>query len=126
MTAPVTILQQEITREEQLVGLPSDQPLTDASLVQRRVQIAVLLGLLGLVSLIAMFAATGSWRLVASIFALGFGYYALEKEQHLQRLERLRGDATSSHWSSPTSSCSRARSTPTASCSICASRSSRP
>jgi hypothetical protein len=93
MTATVTILQQEITREEQLVGIPSDRPLTESSLVQRRVQIAVLLGLLGLVSLAAMFAATGSWRLVASIFALGFGYYALEKEHHLKRLERLRSDA---------------------------------
>lgn len=93
MTATVTILQNEITREERLVGLPADQPLTNAALVHRRVQIAVLLGLLGLVSLIAMFAATGSLRLVASIFALGFGYYALEKEHHLQRLGRLRDDA---------------------------------
>jgi hypothetical protein len=93
MPATVTTLQQEITREERLVGLPADQPLTDGALLHRRVQIAVLLGLLGLVSLVAMFAATGSLRLVALIFALGFGYYALEKELHLQRLGRLRDDA---------------------------------
>ncbi len=93
MTATVTILQNAITREERLVGLPADQPLTNAALVHRRVQIAVLLGLLGLVSLIAMFAATGSLRLVASIFALGFAYYSLEKEHHLQLLGRLRDDA---------------------------------
>jgi len=93
MTAAVTILQREITREERLVGLPPDQPLTDAALVHRRVQIAVLLGLLGLVALVAMFAATGSLRLAASILALGFAYYALEKEAHLQRLTGLRDDA---------------------------------
>ena len=93
MTATVTILQEEITREERLVGLPPDRPLTDAALVHRRVQIAVLLGLLGLVSLVAMFTASGSLRLVASILALAFGYYALEQEQHLQRLTGLKGDA---------------------------------
>lgn len=93
MTATVTILQEEITREERLVGLPSDRPLTDAALVHRRVQIAVLLGLLGLVSLVAMFTASGSLRLVASILALAFGYYALEQERHLQRLTGLKGDA---------------------------------
>lgn len=93
MTATVTILHEAITREERLVGIPADRPLTDAAIVHRRVQIAALLGLLGLVSLVAMFAATGSLRLVASIFALGFGYYALEKEHHLQRLGRLHDDA---------------------------------
>lgn len=93
MPATVTILQQEIIREERLVGLPVDQPLTDAALVHRRVQIAVLLGLLGLVSVAALVAADGPLRLVASIFALGFGYYALEKEHHLQRLGHLRDDA---------------------------------
>jgi len=93
MTAAVTILQQEITREERLVGLPADRPLTDAALAQRRVQIAVLLGLLGFVALVSMFAASGSPRLAASILALGFGYYALEKEHHLQRLSGLRDDA---------------------------------
>ncbi len=40
-----------------------------------------------------MLTGDGSLRLVASIFALGFGYYALEKEYHLQRLGRLRDDA---------------------------------
>jgi hypothetical protein len=93
MPATVTTLRQEIIREERLVGLPPDQPVTDAALVHRRVQIAVLLGLLGTVSLVAMFAAHGSLRLVASIFALGFAYYALEKEHHLQRLGHLRDDA---------------------------------
>ena len=93
MTATVTILQQQISREERIVGLPPDEPLTESSLVHRRFQIAALLGLLGFVSLVAMFAASGSWRFVASIFALAFGGYALEKERHLQRLGRLRDDA---------------------------------
>ena len=93
MTATVTILQQQIAREERLVGLPPDQPLTNEALVQRRVQIAVLLGLLGLVSLAAMLIASGSLRLVALLFALGFAYYALEKEDHLERLTHLRDDA---------------------------------
>lgn len=92
MTATVTMLQQEITREEKLVGLPPDEPLTDAAIVQRRVQIAVLLGLLGLVALAAMLTASGSLRLVGLLFALGFGYYALEKEHHLDVLSNLHGD----------------------------------
>ena len=72
---------------------PPDRPLTDAAIVRRRLQIAVLLGLLGLVAVVAMFAAPGVLQLGASVFALGFGWYALEKERHLQRLARLRGDA---------------------------------
>jgi hypothetical protein len=93
MPASVTILQNEIIREERLVGLPADQPLTDAALLHRRLQIAALLGLLGLVTIAAMVTTDGSLRLVASIFALGFGYYALEQEHHLQRLGRLCDDA---------------------------------
>jgi hypothetical protein len=93
MPATVTTLQREIDREERLVGLAHDGPLTDAAIVRRRIQIAVLLGLLGLVAVVAMFAADGSLRLSASVFALCFGYYALEKEHHLQRLARLRDDA---------------------------------
>jgi len=53
----------------------------------------VLLGLLGFAALAAIVATDGSLRLVASILALGFGYYALEKEHHLRRLGRLRDDA---------------------------------
>jgi GAF domain len=93
MPATITILQREIIREERRAGIALDQPLTDAAIVRRRVQIAVLLALLGLVCLAAMLAATGALRLVASILALGFGYYALEKERHLQRLACLRDDA---------------------------------
>jgi hypothetical protein len=93
MTATVTILQEEIAREEKCVGIATDQPLTDAAIVHRRLQIAVLLGLLGVVALAAMLTASGSIRLVASIFALFFAWYALEKERHLQHLARLREDA---------------------------------
>ena len=95
MLATVTTLQREIIREERLVGLPPDRPLTDAAIVHRRVQIAVLLGLLGVIAVVAMFAAPGPLQLAASVVALCFGWYALEKERHLQRLARLRGDANS-------------------------------
>ena len=93
MPATVTALQDEIAHEERLVGLSPDTPLTDAVIVRRRVQIAVLLGLLGLDAIVAMFAASGSLRLVASVLALWFAAYALGKERHLQRLTRLCGDA---------------------------------
>jgi hypothetical protein len=93
MTATVTILQQEINREERLVGLPHDRPLTDAAIVRRRMQIAGLLGLLGLVAVGAIFAAAGALRLGASVVALCFGWYALQQERHLQRLARLCDDA---------------------------------
>jgi hypothetical protein len=93
MLATVTTLQREIIREERLVGLSPDEPLTDAAIVHRRVQIAVLLGLLGLVAVVATFAVPGPFQLGASVIALFFGWYALEKEHHLQRLARLHGDA---------------------------------
>ena len=93
MIATVTMLDREITREEDLVGIPHDRPLTDASIVRRRMQIAVLLGLLGLDAVAAIFAATGMLRLGASVIALGFGWYAVKQERHLLRLARLRDDA---------------------------------
>src|SRR5438093_4402351 len=95
MLATVTTLQREIAREERLVGLSPERPLTDTAIVRRRVQIAVLLGLLGVIAVVAMFAAPGPLQLAASVVALCFGWYALEKERHLQRLARLRGDANS-------------------------------
>jgi hypothetical protein len=89
MKAQVTSLHEEIVQEERHVGLPTDQPLTDAAIVHRRVQIAVLLGLLGLVAIVALLTANGSQRLLAAVAALGFGWYALEKEHHLRLLVRL-------------------------------------
>jgi hypothetical protein len=92
MSATVTALQREIVREERIVGLPTDQPLTDQAIVHRRVQIAALLGVFGFVSLVAMFAAGDAVHLAAAGAALCFGWYAIEKEHHLQRLARLRDD----------------------------------
>ena len=93
MPASVTTLHREIAREEKVVGISPDRPLTDEAIVRRRVQIALLLGLIGLVSIVAMFAGASTLRLVAAPIALGFGFYALSKEHHLQRLARLHSDA---------------------------------
>ena len=93
MPLAVTALNREIAREERRVGLAPDRPLTNAAIVRRRVQIAALLALLGLVAVVAMFAATGALRIGATLLALAFGGYALVKERHLQRLARLRVDA---------------------------------
>jgi hypothetical protein len=41
--ASVTTLAREIAVEERRAGIPSDRPLTDASIVRRRAQIAGLL-----------------------------------------------------------------------------------
>lgn len=92
MGATITALQREIVREERIVGLPTDQPLTDRAIVRRRLQIAILLGVFGFVALLAMIAASGAVHLTAAGAALCFGWYALEKERHLQRLVRLRDD----------------------------------
>ena len=93
MPATVTALREEIAHEEKLVGLSPGTPLTDSVIVRRRIQIAVLLGLLGLETIAALFAASFALRLGASVIALGFGAYALAKERHLQRLGHLCDDA---------------------------------
>jgi hypothetical protein len=93
MPATVTTLDREIADEERLVGIPTNQPLTDGAITRRRYQIAVVLGSSGFVALFALFAAAPLVRLGAIALALVFGAYAIEKDHHLRRLAHLRGDS---------------------------------
>jgi hypothetical protein len=92
MGATVTALQREIAREERILGLPTDRPLSDGAIVGRRVEIATLLGIVGVVAVVSIVATGSAMRLTAAGVALCFGWYALERERHLQRLARLRDD----------------------------------
>jgi hypothetical protein len=92
MSAIVTTLDREIAREERLVGIPTDRPLTDGAIARRRLQLAVVLLVAGLVAVFAVFAAIDSLQLVALMVAATFGLYALEKDRHLRRLASLHGD----------------------------------
>jgi hypothetical protein len=93
MPAKVTTLDREIEAEERLVGLPTDQPLTDGAIARRHAQIAIVLGASGFVALYAAFAADQSIRFGAAALAVVFGAYAMEKDRHLRRLALLRGDS---------------------------------
>jgi hypothetical protein len=92
MSAIVTTLDREIAREERLVGIPTDQPLTDGAITHRRLQIAVVLLVAGLVAVFAAFTAVSTLQLLALMIAATFGLYALEKDRHLRRLTSLHGD----------------------------------
>jgi hypothetical protein len=91
MSAFVTTLE-EIQREERLVGIPVDRPLTDRSITHRRLEIAVVLTIAGLVALFAGQISTGQVKLLSCTVAVLFGVYAIEKDRHLRRLALLRGD----------------------------------
>jgi hypothetical protein len=93
MPAAVTLLDRKIELEERLVGLPTDEPLTDGAIARRHLQIAVVLGASGFVALFAGFAAHGGLRFGAIALAVLFGAYAMEKDRHLRRLALLRGDS---------------------------------
>jgi hypothetical protein len=91
MSAIVTTLDKEIRREERLVGIPTDKPLSDAAIAHRRIQIAVLLVIAACVAVFAAFSATGQVRLFSIALAGLFAVYALEKDRHLRRLAVLHG-----------------------------------
>ena len=93
MPATVTTLDREIELEERLVGLPTDEPLTDGAIARRHLQIAIVLGAAGFVALFAVFTANGRIRFGAISLAVLFGAYAMEKDRHLRRLALLRGDS---------------------------------
>jgi hypothetical protein len=93
MPATVTTLDREIAREERSVGLPTDQPLTDRAIAQRRVQIAAVMLACGFVALFAVFASSGGLQICAVGLAGGFGIYGIEQDRHLRRLALLRGDS---------------------------------
>ena len=97
MPVTMTSLESEISCEERIVGLPTDQPLTRAAIVRRHVQIGVLLGLVSLVALVTLVSAMRGFRVWTSALALAFSVYALQKEHHLERLARLHRDECSIH-----------------------------
>jgi len=93
MAATVTTLDRAIAREERRVGLPTNQPLTDAAIAHRRNQILQVLVACGCVAILAAISAHGLVRVLAISVALAFGAYAIEKDRHLRRLACLRGDS---------------------------------
>ena len=97
MPAILTDLEQAIVSEERIVGIPTDEPLTNAAIVRRHVQIGVLLGLVSLLAVVTLVSATKGYRVWTSALALAFGAYALAKERHLHRLSHLYHDECSIH-----------------------------
>jgi hypothetical protein len=93
MPATVTTLDREIEVEERLVGIPTDQPLTDGAIAHRRHQIAFVMFASGFAALWAVYLADENVRMGAILLAVVFGAYAMEKERHLRRLATLCDDS---------------------------------
>ena len=93
MAATVTTLDREIADEERIVGLPTDRPLTDGAITRRRIQIAAMLLACGFLAVFAACFASGEMQILAIALAVVFGMYSIEKDRHLRRLGRLRGDS---------------------------------
>jgi hypothetical protein len=87
------MLDREIADEERCVGIDTTRPLTDATIVHRRVQIAGLLLVCSFTALWAVFAATGLVQAAAAVVAGGFALHAMRQDRHLRRLALLRGDS---------------------------------
>jgi hypothetical protein len=93
----VDTLEHQIAREERIVGIPTDQPLTHAAIIRRHVQIGVLLGLLSLAIVATLESSLAALRLLSCAAALAFGVYAWVEGKHLERLDRLQRDESSIH-----------------------------
>jgi len=93
MAATVTTLDRAIADEERIVGLPTDRPLTDGAITRRRIQIAAMLLACGFLAVFAACFASGEMQIYAIALAVFFGLYSIEKDRHLRRLGRLRGDS---------------------------------
>ena len=93
MPGTVTVLDREIADEERHVGIRTDEPLTDAVITRRRLQIAVVLGASGFVAMSSFVFAGALVRGGAIVLALVCAAYAIEKDHHLRRLAHLRGDS---------------------------------
>ena len=93
MSATVTTLDRAICDEERSVGLATDRPLTEQTIVHRRVQIGALLLACGVAALLAAFASTNVVQAAAVVLAGSFGVYAIRQDRHLRRLALLRGDS---------------------------------
>jgi len=98
-TTPITFdtLEHQIAREERIVGIPTDRPLTQAAIVRRHAQIGVLLGLLSLAVVATLVSSLAGLRLLSCAAALAFGVYAWIEGKHLERLARLQRDESSIH-----------------------------
>jgi hypothetical protein len=95
--ATLTALESQIADEERIVGIPTDQPLTDRAIVRRHTQVGVLVALVTFVAVATLAASASSLRVLTSALGLAFGLYALREERHLQRLTRLHRDEYSIH-----------------------------
>jgi len=95
--AKLSTIERQIALEERIVGIPTDQPLTNAAIVRRHSQIGVLLALVLLVAVATLVSATSLLRVFTSALAVAFGLYSVQKERHLQRLTRLHHDECSIH-----------------------------
>ena len=96
---PITVdnLVHQIAREERIVGIPTDRPLTHSAIVKRHAQIGVLLGLLSLAVVATLGSSLAALRLLSCVAALAFGVYAWIEGKHLERLARLQRDESSIH-----------------------------
>ena len=119
MAATVTTLDRAIADEERIVGLPTHRPLTDGAITRRRFQIAAM-SACGFLAVFAVCFASGEMQILTNTLTGFFGMYSIEKDRHLRRLGRLRGDCCASRSLSWASSCIPECSTATANCSTSA------
>ena len=92
MPATVTELETQIADEERIVGIPTDQPLTNAVIGRRHAQVGLLVGVMTFVAVATLATGANGLRIFTSALALAFGVYAVQKEHHLQRLSKLYRD----------------------------------
>jgi GAF domain-containing protein len=95
MQSAITTLDKEIAREERIVGIHPDGPITRAKITVRQAQVAFLLALVAVALLGIAFSPRGSnpLRLVTTALAVALLAYALEQDRHLRRLSVLTGDS---------------------------------
>ena len=94
MTA-ITTLDKEIDREERIVGIRRDGPITRAKISTRQAQVAFVLVIVSLALLGVAFSPHGSTslRFLTVALAVALVLYALEQDRHLRRLSVLTNDS---------------------------------
>ena len=95
MQPSITTLEQEIAREERIVGIRPGQRLTPARISRRQTQVATVVVLVTVALLGVAFSPRGTTLLRGLTVALAFSIvgYALEQNRHLRRLYRLTCDS---------------------------------